>query len=1246
MKYLWEVTIINKTKSITFSILIAVIFILTLSVSFAVDNTTSEDTIVSMISHDLRNDLSNYNDINNKSLDVDKQLMASVDNRNIYVNSTGNGSGASKNDTTNLTNALKLIGENGTIHLVTSNKADTYNISSTITISSLYVNSTTRNFSIVADKTKTITFNGQNNTRLFDINSYYYTITLKNIKFVNGNSNEGGSIHARGSLTLINDTFENNYVSSRGGAVYASNLNVINCSFINNHASGYGGAIYATSINVINSKFNNNSAIYSGVLYSTSSALINSSLFTNNNASKWGGAIGVRQGSLVINNSNFTYNTAIQGGAIYSKDVPLTIYNSIFRKNNAQIGGAIVELNNDLIINNTKMLLNKATLNGGALYTVLTNMSLNNSELTNNSAINDGGSIFTQKSNNSIKQSIFLNNKANRGSVIFSQVSNQIINSNVILENTYSNNLITSEDDYQIDINDNWWGLNNPNFAVITNNINCDRWMMMRVTGNLSTINISLNTLSDGSSYKGIPSRIATVTTQNGTFIKNITVKTYRLTEISNQTVIVKIDNQTLYTNQKLTPYLYSDNITSQPSKTISIVIKVNQDIRQKLAIKINGITIANNLIPDNGTIIYNYTIPSNWSGEKRDISIVFGGNAKYDSMRLNTTLTLLFDANKTTTLVTPTKNSNISNSTNISNLPAQYDLRTLGQVTPVLDQYNSGGCWAFAALGALESNILKTYNITYDFSEMNMINLMKKYSGIGYDEPNSGGDLYDSTAYLTSWLGAVNETDDPFDQNIVVSSKLNTSYKILNEIFIPSRKNALDNTAIKEAIMKYGGVETVFYSGGYLHGSSYYCHDQNRIPNHAVVIVGWDDNYDKSNFIVEAPGDGAFIIKNSWGDNWADNGYCYVSYYDTVIGGVYTNHTEGMSITNLVYDLTSNTENYSTLYQNEVYGVYDYDLTSKEIWIKNVFEANASESIAAVSTYFLDNTNYTIYVYRDDELLYTQNGTTTPGYKTIKLNSYVQIEKGENFSAMIRLKSDKNITKVVIEDLDQRPFPVYENKSFISRNGVKWFDLSTINATVTLKVYTLETPIIETTKVVSKGILNITTRVTNTNLTGKLVYKLNGLTLRDENGNPIILKLVNNTAKLSYNIGNLSASNYTLTTVLATRDYRIDTNVTIVMPEKINVTVNMTTPVHAKTNLTTLKATFLDDQNNTIKSNKNVVIKVDGRTVATTTLVNGVLNYKLDTSNLIKGYHNLQLVLGATSKYNGLRYNTTLIKE
>ena len=48
---------------------------------------------------------------------------------------------------------------------------------------------------------------------------------------------------------------------------------------------------------------------------------------------------------------------------------------------------------------------------------------------------------------------------------------------------------------------------------------------------------------------------------------------------------------------------------------------------------------------------------------------------------------------------------------------------------------------------------------------------------------------------------------------------------------------------------------------------------------NHAVVIVGWDDNYDKSNFLQKPKNNGAFLVRNSWGTN--DHGYYWVSYED-----------------------------------------------------------------------------------------------------------------------------------------------------------------------------------------------------------------------------------------------------------------------------------------------------------------------------------------------------------------------------
>ncbi len=395
---------------------------------------------------------------------------------------------------------------------------------------------------------------------------------------------------------------------------------------------------------------------------------------------------------------------------------------------------------------------------------------------------------------------------------------------------------------------------------------------------------------------------------------------------------------------------------------------------------------------------------------------------------------------------------------------PISYNLRTLSKLTPVKDQGSCGCCWAFATYGSLESNLLPEE--TWDFSENNL----KNTNGFDLD-PCEGGDAPMSVAYLAHWSGPIKEDDDPYNPSSNVSPPGLEPVKHIQEVLIiPDRANSLDNENIKQAVMNYGAlftstyIETTYYNPAY---ATYYYNGSND-ANHAVAIVGWDDNFDKNLFLTVPPGNGAFIVRNSWGTDWGDSGYFYISYYDSEIGK-----------DNYVFNGAESTTNYDRVYQYDSLGwTNSVGYGSNTAWFANIFTAVESEQLSAVSFYTVStNSTYKIYIYTNvtsdpigGSFAGSQTGSIAlPGYHTIPLNFPLFLPSGQKFSVVVKLTTPGAKYHPVAVEM---PITGYSSQatanageSYTSSTGTNWTDITTTyaNTNVCLKaftnVYTSTTP-------------------------------------------------------------------------------------------------------------------------------------------------------------------------------------------
>merc|ERR1711874_44412 len=209
--------------------------------------------------------------------------------------------------------------------------------------------------------------------------------------------------------------------------------------------------------------------------------------------------------------------------------------------------------------------------------------------------------------------------------------------------------------------------------------------------------------------------------------------------------------------------------------------------------------------------------------------------------------------------------------------LPASVDWRKKGVVTHVKDQAQCGSCWAFSATGSLEAAHFRKTGKLVSLSEQQLIDC----SG----QACAGGFYRHAFAYIKKTGGVDTEKSYPYEHGKVGKCRYNPKHKGARVTGWNQIKRG-DENALKQAVATKGPVSVAidargafhqFYQGGVI--SSPTCSSSNL--DHAVLVVGYGK--------CSKTGKDFWLIKNSWGSSWGEEGYFKLARNENNMCGVAT---------------------------------------------------------------------------------------------------------------------------------------------------------------------------------------------------------------------------------------------------------------------------------------------------------------------------------------------------------------------
>ena len=418
--------------------------------------------------------------------------------------------------------------------------------------------------------------------------------------------------------------------------------------------------------------------------------------------------------------------------------------------------------------------------------------------------------------------------------------------------------------------------------------------------------------------------------------------------------------------------------------------------------------------------------------------------------------------------------------------LPASFDLRSRGLVSSIKNQENYGMCWTFSAMHSLENKLISR-RPDIDLSEWYLA--YYAYSPkFGFplalntdmdDVFQQGGNYYMMLPMLTSWTGPVSEEVFPFDNMDVLNPdaewdeiRAKTEYHVSDaEYFnyeIADENFTAQLEAVKQAVYQGNALSVSYYTKNQYYNSRKYAYyngadDKAGGTYHAVSIVGWDDNFSADNFNQPPEQNGAWLIKNSWGTEWGDNGYFWMSYYDPTMLEFYYLNTEPF-------------EKHDRIYQHDDYGFWtalSVTASDESAYIANVFTAEEDTYLTSVMLCTaMPEENYNIWIYTNPTRTsnpasgrisaVTAGTLANSGYHTIDLSEPVSLQKGDKFSIVVKLSgsigqhipceayTEVNVRKEnqlisteksrLTEEMLRQDFN--QGESYYSSNGRTWYDI------------------------------------------------------------------------------------------------------------------------------------------------------------------------------------------------------------